>query len=293
MKNHKNTLLEALRPLLLAALIPAFCCVSSWADELKPIFTLKIASPNELIAIGEKIADLGEAFGTDEDNEEKIAELRGNLQEIKGFLEEMQGIIGGDMGIGFAINLNFYSLSPEAPWKVFEPILFLPVSNFGAAIEKLASTPGMEEVAMVVNQFTRRLNARQYLIETPFISFMATQTDEFLVIAPTGTALQMQGAAKDLLSDIDRFTIGAKLDFEGASLESMLQLAQALANWGGDFLDDLPESAENVLPFLTIMQLLDPAEFAAELAEQPLFASLQEIKAVYGGFLFDPATMDM
>jgi hypothetical protein len=212
-----------------------FSCVCLHASELKPVFTLKIASPNHFVVLAEKIAETGKAFvEIDPEIAYAHAEFQAGIEFVKMQIESLKGVIDADIDFGFAINMNFDKLSPSAPWEVFETILLLPISDLRGAINASGRLPNMELAPLIVNTLLRRTGETQYIVETPLVSFVGIQTKDGLLVTPLGMA--MQDNMQNLLRDVDRFTIGGKFDFSGLTVDDLAKMFGMSVSWGlGNF----------------------------------------------------------
>ena len=81
-----------------------FSCVCV-ADDLKPVFTLKIASPNYFVALAEKLAETGEPF-VEIDPEIAYAHtvFRDGIEEVKKQIKSLNGVVDAEIDFGFALN---------------------------------------------------------------------------------------------------------------------------------------------------------------------------------------------
>ena len=276
-----------------------FGCVCLQASELKPVFTLKIASPNHFVALAEKVAETGEAFvEIDFGIAQSHAEFRAGIEFVKEQFEPLKGVIDADIDIGFALNMNFDKLSPSAPFAVFEPILLLPISDLRGAINASGRLPNMELAPIIANLLLRRTGETQYIVETPLVSFVVMQTKGGLLVTPMGMA--MQESIQNLLQDVDRFTIGGKIDLSGLTVDSLAKMVGMVVTWGLDNFSDAIRIAQDFSgsdPQMEMVLRYVKGDNVRQIAEQfsrlPFSIVLKEFKSIYGGLTIDPQTLEL
>jgi len=280
-----------------------FSGVCLHASELKPVYTLKIASPNYFVALAEKIAETGEAFvEIDPEIAYAHAEFQAGIEFVKMQLESLKGIIDADIDFGFALNMNFDKLSPSAPWAVFEPILLLPISDLRGAINASGRLPNMELAPLIANTLLRRTGETQYIVETPLVSFVVVQTKDGLLVTPLGMA--MPENMQNLFQDVDRFDIGEKFDFSGLTVDDLAKMFGIIVSWGlGNFSEGIrlaqdftggdPQMRMVTSMVLEILKGDSARQIAEQFSRLPFSIVLKEFKSVYSGLTIDPNTLEL
>jgi prepilin-type processing-associated H-X9-DG protein len=282
--------LTALR-ILFVILTIHLCCAFTAAQEMKPVFTLKIASPNQLVAIGETFADIGKTLGVEE------PEFTNGIQEVKKQLGEMKNVVNADNDFAFTLNLNFDRLTADAPWDVFEPVVFLPITDLPGAIAALGKIPGMEMVPATVAMFMKK-DGDKYTFESMFmpVAVYAKQSKDGLAVGITDVVFTMDGSVKTLLKELEPFTIGAKIDLTDVKHEPILKVVDAFVEFAHENLDAdiIEEFLWNIgLPGATV-HLDDDLTLEQKQVDsrKPFQTLLNELQSVRGGFTFDPKTRD-
>ena len=162
------------------------------AAELQPFFTLKLASVNSLVSVAEKFSTMA-GFADDAEFREFITTVRG----MKGINpNEMTGIAA--VVVDGEINL----------------MLLLPITDlWGAEI------PGFSDVFDMVRPFLSRRGEGQFAINSPFGTYIAVQKKDYLVITLDNIADQVPADPKKLFADLEKYTLGSKLDLEQVEFE--------------------------------------------------------------------------
>ena len=228
--------------LLLSAvlLLPA----SARAAELQPFFTLKLSGVNTLVSAAEKIGTMA-GFADRAEFREVITTAKG----MKGFNpNEIVGVAAVVVG------------------DEIQPILLLPITDlWGAEI------PGYSDVFDTIRPFLSKKGEGKFAISSPFGTYIAVQKKDYLVITLDTIADQVPADPKKLFADLDKYTLGFKLDLEKV-----------------DF--DLIEA--NIFgPLMMFMYMQNPE--AAEQFENIIEVYRQlnkEFSIVTGGLAFDPKT---
>jgi len=232
--------------LLLSALL--LLPVPIRAAELQPFFTFKASSINTLVTVAEKFASMADAADTDE-----FREFVSTAKSIKGF--DLNGIFG------FAAAVN--------EGGGISPILLLPITDLWRA-----EIPGQPEIFDALRPFLVRRGEGKFDINSPFGTFSAVQKQNYLVITPEEVADQVPAEPKKLFADVEKFTIGVKLDLEKVDFDTI----------------------ESTLfgPILMIAMMNDPA--VGEQFENVIevYRELyKEIAAVSYGYIVNPPTADV
>ncbi|MDR0328480.1 MAG: hypothetical protein LBI05_09320 [Planctomycetaceae bacterium] len=162
------------------------------AAELKPFLTLKTANVNTLIGVAEKIGSM--TGGADSAEFQAFIKTAKNL---KGF--DLKGIAG----IALVVDDN----------NGLVPLLLLPITDLGKA-----EIPDYPDIFDSIRPFLVK-SGNDYVINTPFGSYVAAQKKDYLVITPESIADQVPSDPKKLFADLDKFTFGIKLDLEKVEFE--------------------------------------------------------------------------
>lgn len=220
------------------------------AQELKPVLTLKIAAPGDLLQIAEKFAGM---TGTTETLRDAVAPL----EELKGF--NTQGPFG----------LVLHSNGTE----IKEPVLVLPIENPDAM-------PRDAEMLMPINMLRTQMKKRgegEYLFNSPVGPYAVKQIKGFLVIAQEDSKVALPDDPAELVADLKDYTIGLRLDLENTDLDSIrafLAPIQMMAALGGglqvsEAMETLNEQLEllyNEVASATLGVAVDPKTAAVTLA---------------------------
>jgi hypothetical protein len=188
-----TTISTFLSGLLLSAarLLPSSVC----AAGLQPFFTLKLASVNTLISVAENISTLA-GFA---DNAE-FRQVVDTVKSAKGVnLDEITGVavIADSDG-----TLN--------------ALLLLPITDlWGAEI------PDYPNIFDTIRPFLTKKGGGRFDITTPFGTYIAVQKDNYLVITPEGIADQVPADPKKLFADLEKYTLGIKLDTDRVEFETL------------------------------------------------------------------------
>ena len=178
--------------LLLSALLllaPAIC-----AAELQPFATLKISGINTLISVAEKYAGMA---GVDAP---EFPEFINTVKNIKGV--DLDGIIGIAAAVDDAGTINM--------------ILLLPITDLWRA-----EVPGMPEIFDQIRPFLVRKGEGRIEINAPMGTYIAVQRLGYLVITPEDVAEQVPTDPRKYFADLEKYTIGVKLDLEKVDFETI------------------------------------------------------------------------
>ena len=177
--------------LFLSALLflPASVC----AAEFQPFFTLKVSSVNTLIGIAEKVGTMAGFADSDE-----FKEAINNIKSVKGF--DLNGIIG----IAAASNDGEIT-----------PLLLLPITDLAKA-----EIPSNPEVFDMIRPFLVK-RGDNYEINSPVGTFIAAQKKDYMVITSEDMADKIPADPKKLFADLEKYTIGSKLDLEKVEFETI------------------------------------------------------------------------
>ncbi|MDR0610868.1 MAG: hypothetical protein LBG58_12210, partial [Planctomycetaceae bacterium] len=159
------------------------------AEELKPFITVKVASPETLLNVAGKIAELA---GTSKDFENAVAPFK-----------ELSGL-NPKGSIGFVLHSNGQELK--------EPILILPVKNLDAV-----NLPGFETVTTGL----KKLSDEKYVINSPLGNYLFYQKNDFIVVVAEDSALTIPDNPQTLFAEFEKETLGIKIDVENASLDAI------------------------------------------------------------------------
>ena len=241
--------MKAIKSLLSGLLLSALIVLpaSVRAAELDPFFTVKVSSINTIVSIAEKIGTMA-GFANSEEFREFVAITKG----IKGV--DLNGIFG------------FAAAVSEDGDMV--PILLLPVTDLWRA-----EIPGSPEIFDSIRPFLVRRGEGRFEINSPVGTYIAVQNQTNLLIVPEDAADQIPADPKKLFADLDKYTIGTKLDLEKVEFETI----------------------ESTIfgPLLLMAMMSDPA--AGEQLENAveIYRELyKEIAAFSYGIAFNPRTAD-
>lgn len=232
--------------LLLSAilLLPA----SIRAAELQPFVTYKVASPNTLISVAEKFASMAGASSNAE-----FRQFLNTVKNVKGF--DLNGIIG----VAAAVNDD----------GDISPLLLLPLTDF----EK-AEIPNHPQIFDSIRPFVVKKGEGKFDINTPMGTYAAVQQQNYLVIVPEDAADQIPADAKKLFADLEKYTIGIKLDLEKVEFETI--------------------EAKIFGPMLMAATLFDPtAGEQIETVVEVYRELYKEYALLTGGAVFNPQTADV
>lgn len=209
---------------------------------LKPVLTLKVASPEILMGVVEKIADLA---GQKAEFQTQVA----SFKDLKG--------LNVKNPIGFVLR------SDGEEFK--EPVLVLPVEDFDAI-----QIPGFE---MIRGQL-KKAGEGKYLLNSPAGIFVVQKKKGFYVVTPEDSEVPVPDDPTTLFADLEKYTIGVKVDFENTSFEAfeyfMAPLQFAMAMQGG------PQAVQMV-----------------ENLNQQIQTLHKEYASTTIGITFDPKTADL
>jgi len=241
-----KTITTFLSGLLLSALLLLPATVR--AAELEPFFTLKASSINTFVSVAEKIATMAGAADAAE-----FREFVATTKNIKGV--DPNGIFGFAAAVNEDDDISM--------------ILLLPVTDLWRA-----EIPGSPEIFDSIRPFLVRRGEGKFEINSPMGTFIATQNQNYLVIVPEDIADQTPADPKTFFADLEKYTLGAKLDLEKVEFETI----------------------EGTLfgPLLLMAMMADPA--AGEQIENAveIYRELyKEIAQVSFGMIFNPRTADI
>ena len=165
------------------------------AAELQPFLTVKVSSINTLIGVAEKIATMADLA-----NEPRFREMVNTVKDVRGIN------LNGDFGIAAAVaedgSLNL--------------ILVLPITDLWKA-----EIPAAPEMFDFIRPFLARRSAERTDINSPMGTYAALQKQDYLVIVPEGIADQVPADARSLFADLEKYTIGIRLDLEKVKFETL------------------------------------------------------------------------
>jgi len=251
------------------------------ATEFKPFLTLKIAGPETIINITEKISSLADPSGMF------------GVKTILAPYKKLPGVnAGGPIGLAIRSNEN----NPLG----MDGVLVIPIANVEAF-----NVPGQETYVGMLKSMLQK-EGDKFIISSPMGNFVAYQRRGYLVIAPVSAAEFASTAdPKTVFGSLDKFTLGVQVDLESISLENveatMGQIAGILAMQGMEFgamelLENLSRSFDEISSFtagvtlddktlnLTASTLVVPEKGSA-MAEK--FLKTKNTKTMFGGFLQD------
>ena len=165
------------------------------AAELQPFFTYKVSSVNSLIAVAEKASTMA---GFADANEFK--EVIKTIKEVQGF--NLDGIIGFAAAVNDDGDLC--------------PILLLPITDLWKM--DVPSQPGILD--SIIPFLTKR-GAERTDINFPMGTYAALQKQGYLVIVPENVVEQIPADARKLFADLEKYTLGMKLDLEKVKFETL------------------------------------------------------------------------
>ncbi|MCL2005379.1 MAG: hypothetical protein FWG73_04360 [Planctomycetaceae bacterium] len=164
------------------------------AAELQPFFSLKTSSINSLVNAAEKIASMAELGDQ--------AEFRFAINTIK----TIQGF-NFDSEIGIAV---------IADGNALHAVFLLPIADL-----RNAEIPSNPEIFGSIRPFLIPRGADRTEIPSPLGTFIALQKQGYLVIAPEEIVGQLPENPKTLIADLEKYTIGTKLDLEKVRFETL------------------------------------------------------------------------
>lgn len=160
-----------------------------FAQELKPVLTVKLASPDTLVRVAEK-----------------IAELAGATEETNAVLDQYK---------------NHAGLNSKGPiWFILQsdgdelrdPILCLPVEDF----DKL-DIPGLE---MLTASLKDEGDGR-YSFNSPFGLYDVVKKTGCYVLTQQESAAKLPDDPNQLVAELNKYVLAIKIDLENTSLESI------------------------------------------------------------------------
>lgn len=253
--------------------LPMFTSPQAAAEELKPFLTVKIADPETLLGVAEKIAQLA---GVSDDFNEAVGPFRG-----------LEGI-NAKGPIGFVLRTDGEELK--------EPILFLPIEDVNDVI-----LPGFDMIAASLMEE----GDDEYLLSTPLGAYRVKAVKGFLIATPQESEAELPDDPTTLVAGLEKYTLAYKIDVENASLEAieafLAPLQMLMAMQGPEMseaIENLNEQVELIhgeFRTCTIGMTFDPktADFEVDAEFVPRkdsdsekqFAFLKDAKTAFGAFL--------
>ena len=218
------------------------------AAEVQPFFTFKTSSINSLVGIAQKIGTMA-GFADSGEFQQVISMIKG----IKGFN------FNGNFGFAAVVDEN----------EDIYMLLMLPVSDLANA-----DIPAEPTIFDQIRPFLTPKAGGRTDINSPLGTFVALQKQGYLVIVPEDIVDQIPADARTLFADLEKYTIGMKLDLEKIKFET---LEGQIFGW--------------VLMFL-MMQDPDMGKQAEEMVEV-FREAYKEIAVMTGGYAFDLQTADL
>ena len=242
--------MKTIKTFITGLLLSAVCLlpISVRAAELQPFLIQKFAGINTLAAVAEKIATMAGVA-----NDESFQYTISTAKSIKGV--DHNGIFG----VAAAADKD----------GDLVPILLLPITDLMSV-----DVPEFSEFFDMFRSFITPKGAGRFEINTPMGTYIAVKQQNCLVVVPEDAADQIPADAKKLFDDLDKYTVGTKLDFEKVEWDTL---------------------EENVFGMLLLpMAMADPA--AAEQFESVIgiYQELyKEFALISGGIAFNPQTADV
>ena len=169
--------------------------VSMRAAELQPFFALKTSSINTLVGVAEKFAGMAGAADRAE-----FREFVNAAKNVRGV--NPNGIIGFVAAVDDAGNIGW--------------VLLLPITDL-----RKAEVPGFPDFFDMIQPFLVPRGEGRFEINSPFGIYVAVQKQDYLTIAPEGVANQIPADPKTLFADLEKYTLGIKLDLEKVEFETL------------------------------------------------------------------------
>lgn len=250
-----------------------FAAPQATAEELKPFLTVKIADPETLLNVAEKIAELA---GMTEDFNDAVGPFRG-----------LEGINAkGPMGFVLRTDGN----------ELKEPILFLPIKDVNDVI-----IPGFDMIAASLMEE----DDDEYLLSTPLGAYRVKSANGFLIATPQESEAELPDDPAQLVAGLEKYTLAYKIDVENASLdaiEAFLAPFQMIMAMQGPEMSEAIENLNEQIELIhgefrtfTIGMTFDPktADFEVDAEFVPKkdsdsekqFAFLKDAKTAFGAFL--------
>ncbi|MDR1270972.1 MAG: hypothetical protein LBK82_15765, partial [Planctomycetaceae bacterium] len=212
------------------------------AEELKSFLTIKADSPETLLNIAGKIAELA---GTSNEFNNAVAPFK----DLAGLNPEGP--------FGFVLHSDSQELK--------EPLLILPIKDLNAV-----NLPGFETITTGL----KKLSNGKYLINNPLGNYLFYQKNGYVAVVTEDSVLTIPDNPKTLFADLEKTTLGIKIDFENTSLdaiEAALAMPQMfLAIQGGPQAPQLIEQFNDALGKI-----------------------YEEVRSITAGLAFDPKTADL
>jgi len=219
---------------------------SALAAELQPFFTLKLSSVNTLVSVAEKIGTMA-GFA---DN--------ARLRDIVAIAKGIKGVNPNEIaGIAVAVVDDEINL-----------LVLLPITDLWGA-----EVPGYPNVFDTIRPFLAK-RGNDFVISSPFGAYIAVQKQGYLVITPEGIADRVPADPKKLFADLEKYTLGMKLDCEKVEFET------------------LEATVFGPIIMLASMQNPEAGEQIENMVEM-YRTFFKEFSVVLGGIAFDPKTADV
>jgi hypothetical protein len=207
--------------LSVALLLP----VSALAAELQPFAMLKVSGVNSLVNVAEKFATMAGANNTPE-----FREFVNTARNIKGI--DANGIAAVAAAVDSDGDITY--------------IILLPVTDLMGI-----DVPGQPDVIDSIRPFLTK-KGNNFEINIPMSpTHIAAQKQGYLVITPEAVADQVPADAKKLFADLEKYTVGVKLDLEKVEFEALEKtifapLQMSVAMFGGPDASEQLDNAINV-----------------------------------------------
>jgi hypothetical protein len=240
---QKNLLMRGISFVsVLCVSLALFAATPLQAEELKPFLTVKIASPKTLLDVAEKIAQLA---GAKEEFQEAVNPFKG----LDGLNAE------GPIGVVFQSNGE----------EIKEPILILPIKDINAV-----KIPGFE----MITASLKKLDDGKFILNSPAGNYVVHQKKDFVFVVSEESEVKIPDSPKALLTGLEDYTLGIKVDFENTTLDAI----QALLA--------IPQ-------MLLAMQGGQQASQVIEQLNETIDKLYEEFNSTTQGISFDPKTADL
>ncbi|MDR1291425.1 MAG: hypothetical protein LBK06_09515, partial [Planctomycetaceae bacterium] len=212
------------------------------ATKSLPVFTLRFAEIDKLLAVAKKIAGIAEVSESQFD-----AAVASVLENVKG-LNKTEPI-----GLVFRANGDDFN----------DPLLILPIDDLSKF--SIPSLPFLE---------VKKIEDGKFGVSVPNFDLVAYQKKGYaVVVLEASTSPVPADPKKTYLSELEKYTFGAKVDFANTSHEAIVKLAA---------------------PFVLIMSMQSPEQgeqFQQSLEMMKLY--FDEFKTISCGYEIDPKTLDV
>jgi hypothetical protein len=233
--------------LLLSAML--LLPVSAHAAELQPFLTVKVSSVNTLISIADKIGTMAGYA-----QEPQYREFINNVRASKGI--DFDGIFGVAVAVDGDGDLT--------------PVFLLPITDL-----MKAEIAGEFDPFDSLRPFLTK-KGDGFLIDAPMslVPFYAAQKKDYLVVSLEPVASQVPADAKKMFADLEKYTIGMKLDLEKIKWDTLE--AKVFGPWKIMIAMFNPDAADQIESALEIYEKL-----------------YKEIATMSGGVVFNAQTADV